>query len=124
MAQTAWILMFPRYRRSELEKEVEEKRKKFDHSYSKLQTTLKKKSRPVQFIKDHPKLILGSATALLTSTKTLKFLLPLLLRFGFLKWGWKFSKNKLGRKAMKLGGVALLKTAFPLLKSLLKELKR
>ena len=61
MAEDPKVIIFPRYRISELKRDHEMKREAFFASREKLFTITKQKSNPLTFMKEHPGLAAGTA---------------------------------------------------------------
>ncbi len=58
------MTLFPSVRVSELRAQLERDRKKFSDSTDELQTLVHKKTRPFQFLLNHPGLLVGSVASL------------------------------------------------------------
>lgn len=124
MAQKNPIVIFPSLRRSELERDVRDRRAVLDASAGELWTGWRKSIRPLSFVRRHPKFLLGLALTLLSGSKLIlkgvrgifkirkKRILWKILKAG---WFWKLSrlliKTLLSRKKDSLAqnGLNILK---------------
>ena len=105
-------MIFPSVRLSQLERDVEDKRRAFENSQSAFASLIRHKARPVVFVREHPRLLLGSAFTLLTSSKLAsKALHGLFSRKGSLFW--KILKAGWAWKVAKLAGRTILRRGLP-----------
>jgi len=123
-------MIFPDIRRSTLERDVAEKRAALEISKSVFINQVRSKAKPLSFVKNHPKLILGLLFTAFSGTKILTRMVMAVVGMSKRKWLWKLLMMGWSRKLIKKGLFQFLKTFSPLLaksgntliKSILKEI--
>lgn len=119
MAEESEIVIFPKVRISELERDAERKKEALTQSKDELVYQIKQEARPVNLIKKHPKFVLGTLFTFLSGTKILSkaggkvlSLKKSSLLVSFLKAGWLWKMFKFGAGfILKLVGPKLGKLA-------------
>jgi hypothetical protein len=65
-------MIFPDIRLSSLKNDAQQKRENFERSQQRLIELVREKTKPLNFFKKHPKIILGAIASVFTGTKILK----------------------------------------------------
>lgn len=114
-------MIFPHIRISDLKRDLESKERAFDYSRRIFGDRLRQKTKPIQFFRDHSKLLLGILFSLVTSIKFLKGTTGMFLgKKTKNKIFWKIIKAGWAWKLAKIMGGKSLKSMGPTLNTLAK----